>query len=457
MSRDFKLSLFIFRRDLRLADNTALNAALARSEQVAVCFISDPLQLTNNPYFSRPSASFMLASLDSLGDAVQKRGGKLYFFQGETENILRRLLSANKIAAVFFNRDYTPFSRRRDEAIAQVCAVGGAQCFAFDDALLYPPGTILTAEGKPYTVFTPFLRKALAVAVLKPALEENGHLFAGQLRCSGFSGIAPELLALPSAKNAGRDAGLRILSKTGAFKRYGATRDLPSLDTTGLSPHNKFGTVSIREVWYALVRRLGPDNRILQELCWRDFFTHVAWSFPHVFEGPFKKQFASLRWDNDETLFAAWRAGETGFPLVDAGMRQLAQTGIMHGRARMVTASFLVKDLHIDWRWGEKYFASALADYDPAVNNGNWQWCASTGCDAQPWFRIFNPSLQLERYDPDGGYIRRWLPELAKSSTEEIRGLSKGRSISGYPAMIADHGRESAKAKVSYARTAGKV
>jgi deoxyribodipyrimidine photo-lyase len=456
MPLEFKLSLFIFRRDLRLEDNTALNAALARSERVAACFICDPRQLEGE-YAGSPAISFMSGALHGLAVEIEKAGGKLYFFSGEAEDVAAGVLSANKIDAVFFNRDYTPFSLKRDAAIAAVSGKAGVKCFSYDDALLFPPGSVLTGENKPYTVFTPFMRNAMQKVVGAPQKRAAGCFFAGRLKGNLRAAMPPQLPDIKPCAAHCRAAGLKILGNIGAFANYAKTRNLPAIATTGLSPHNKFGTVSIREVWYAIARKLGPDSALLRELCWRDFFTHAAFHFPHVFGSPFKKQYASLSWQNNEKLFAAWRAGETGFPLVDAAMRELAETGFMHGRARMAAASFLIKDLHIDWRLGEKYFAQSLCDYDPAVNNGNWQWCASTGCDAQPWFRIFNPALQLERFDPDCRYVRRWVKELSEYSPDEIHALRKGRGLPGYPAMIINHAAEVAKTKTYYSGVSGKI
>jgi deoxyribodipyrimidine photo-lyase len=229
------------------------------------------------------------------------------------------------------------------------------------------------------------------------------------------------------------------------FENYEAERDYPSLQgTTGLSAHNKLGTISIREFYHYVRNELGEGHPLIRQLYWRDFFTHLAYHFPDVFRQAFKEKFRNIRWDYNNSMFHAWCSGSTGFPIVDAGMRQLNATGFMHNRVRMIAASFLVKDLHIDWHLGEMYFASQLVDYDPCVNNGNWQWSASTGADSQPYFRVLNPWLQQKKYDPDCEYIRRWVPELREMSASDIHGLEKKQppASTGYPSSIVDHKAE---------------
>ncbi len=220
--------------------------------------------------------------------------------------------------------------------------------------------------------------------------------------------------------------------------------------TSRLSAHLKFGTCSVREVYYAIVQQLSPEHPLLRQLYWRDFFTHIAFHYPHVFGKAFHPQYDNLVWDNNRGHFQRWAEGTTGFPIVDAGMRELNATGFMHNRVRMIVASFLTKDLHISWRWGERYFAQHLVDYDPAVNNGNWQWAASTGCDAQPYFRIFNPWLQQQKFDPDCQYIYRWIPELNGIPATIIHKWYSKHVDAPYPAPMLDHARESQIAKERY-------
>jgi deoxyribodipyrimidine photo-lyase len=236
----------------------------------------------------------------------------------------------------------------------------------------------------------------------------------------------------------------------GDYKNYDDERNLPALKgTTLLGPHNKFGTVSIREVYHLVVESLGVNHTLIRELYWRDFFTHIAWHFPHVFGHAFHRHYDAINWSKDMKLFNAWSEGRTGYPIVDAGMRELVATGFMHNRVRMIVASFLVKDLHLNWRWGEAFFARHLTDYDPAVNNGSWQWAASTGCDAQPYFRIFNPWLQQKRFDAECVYIRRWVPELKNLSDKAIHELGNpdtGRPEK-YPHPIVEHALQKIQAE----------
>jgi deoxyribodipyrimidine photo-lyase len=234
-------------------------------------------------------------------------------------------------------------------------------------------------------------------------------------------------------------------------KNYNLERDFPSLTATStLSAYVKFGCCSIREVYYATLQQLGEEHPLLRQFYWRDFFTHIAYHYPHVFGHAFHRRYDAIDWKNQESLFWAWTKGMTGFPIIDAGMRELQQTGLMHNRVRMLAASFLVKDLHISWRWGERYFAQHLLDYDPCVNNGNWQWAASTGCDAQPYFRVFNPCLQQRKFDPDCVYIKRWVPELAQYSATQIHQWQQAAEHGTYPAPIVDHAEQTRQVKALY-------
>lgn len=438
-------ALFIFRRDLRLEDNSGLIRALEESETVYPCFILDPRQLNDNPYRGDFAVQFLEESLEDLNCQLEEKGSRLFVLQGVADQVVAKILkggvSAGGIDAVYVNEDYTPFSRARDQKTADFCREAGARFVSNEDALLHPPRRVLKDDGKPYTIFTPYFKKALNFTVLAPAQNTARNFAPASHR---FPGEKPFPLGLISKNSnafasGGRAAALKILKRLPRFENYASERDLPAKDgTTGLSAHLKFGTCSAREVYRAVRSALGGGHALLRELHWRDFFTQIAFHFPEVFGLEFNAKYRGLRWQNSEKHFEAWREGKTGFPIVDAGMRQLNATGFMHNRVRMIVSSFLTKDLRIDWRWGEKYFATKLADYDPAVNNGNWQWAASTGCDAQPYFRIFNPRLQQKRFDPEGSYIRKWVPELAK--------LSAG----GYPAPIVDHREESEKTRVMF-------
>jgi len=450
----FKRSLFIFRRDLRICDNTGLIEACRSSKTVIPCFIFDPRQTSQNPYFSANAFGFMVESLHDLARQFNAARGFLFVFQGYAEEVIDRLIDEYGFEAVFTNKDYTPFSNARDAAIQAACTKNGAIFRCCSDILLHEPSEIVKGDGTPYVVFSHFLRRAREIPIrpVNPATQSN------------FSqGLVPAERSHPlervsyqrneaSYERGGRANALTVLADLRRFANYEREGEYPSTATTGLSAHNKFGTCSIREVYRAVADQLGVEHRLIVELFWRDFYSYVAHFFPHVFGHAFHRDFDSLAWNTDFELFDAWRRGLTGFPIVDAGMRQLNATGFMHNRVRMLVASFLTKDLHIDWRWGERHFAQKLVDYDPAVNNGNWQWCASTGCDAQPYFRIFNPWLQQKRYDPSCSYIKKWVPELRALSAERIHSLGAGtaKPPRGYPAPIVIHATESNRAKEMY-------
>ncbi len=455
MLKKYKLALHIFRRDLRLEDNTALVEALCNAEQVIPCFIFDPRQIKTNPYQGVHSLQFLQESLVDLAAALQKKEAQLYFFEGQAEEVTERLIVAEKIEAIFINRDYTPFSRQRDAAIATCCKKLAVDFHCYADALLHEPEEIVKSTGAPYTLFRHFFNRAMLLSV-NPCRKNALSNYYRQPILLANKNYLKNCILLSHAKLAvrgGRTAGQSLLKKIPSMADYAKTRNFPAENsTTHLSAAHKFGTISIRETYQRIVKYFGKTHILINELYWRDFFTHIAYHFPHVFGNAFQTKYKNLSYISNSALFAAWCAGETGFPLVDAGMRELNQTGFMHNRLRMITASFLCKDLHLDWRLGERYFAQQLACYDPAVNNGNWQWAASTGCDAQPYFRVFNPWRQQEKFDPEAIYIKHWLPELAACSTKEIKMLERSRPLhlKNYPAPLVNHSVESARAKQHY-------
>jgi len=443
----YRLSLFIFRRDLRLEDNIGLNAALKLSGRVIPGFIFDPRQIEPHPYQSLPALGFMRQALADLQRQCLAAGGKLALFQGDPCEVIRDLLAKQKIEAVFINRDYTPFSRRRDGEMAEVCREFGIDLHVLPDVLLNEPEDVLKSDGAPYKVFTAFYQKARQIPVGMPCALADSHFFDLD------TGVPLEQCVLPDEQTpnvipGGRSHALALLNQLGRLADYRQSRDVPALDATSrLSAYLKFGCCSVREAYYSILTQLGGEHPLPRQLYWRDFFTHIAYHFPFVFGRAFLQKFEAVEWDDRLDRFEAWCEGRTGFPIVDAGMRELNETGFMHNRVRMITASFLVKDLHIDWRWGERYFARHLIDYDPCVNNGNWQWAASTGCDAQPYFRIFNPWTQQQKFDPDGRYITRWLPELRQFPAERLQRWDKKYIDCDYPAPIIDHAIESRTTK----------
>ena len=449
MQKPYVKSLFIFRRDLRLFDNTGLNAALQQSAQVIACFIFDPRQIEPHPYRSRPGLQFMLESLADLQQQFLQQGSRLNLFHVRPE-ILVKDMQQQSIDAVFVNRDYTPFSQQRDADLQQVCDEQGLDFHSIADALLNEPEQTLKADGKAYQVFTAFYNRSRQQPVALPQPLASG-------RFVGVEDVAEDDLIVrltQSHQNAvpgGRIAVLEKLNSLSSCADYSQQRDFPALSaTSGLSAYLKFGCCSIREAYYAVMENLGSEHPLLRQFYWRDFFTHIGFHFPQVFGHAFHQQYDAIPWRNNLDEFHAWAQGRTGFPIVDAGMRELNQTGTMHNRVRMIAASFLVKDLHISWRWGERYFAQHLLDYDPCVNNGNWQWAASTGCDAQPYFRIFNPWLQQQKFDADCVYIKRWLPELRAYSPMVIHNGYKKPLACDYPPPMLEHGLRSQQAKILF-------
>jgi len=457
MKKKYTKSVFIFRRDLRLEDNRGLTQALQQSTSVIPCFIFDPDQVeTHNSYRSLNAIQFMIASLRELNRQLHKKRGRLFLFYGNPEKIITNLIKNEQIEAIFTNRDYTPFSIARDERIKKACLNNNSIFSQYADLLLHEPEEIKNSNGTPYSIFTSFYRKALKIPVAKPQLKIKGAFYNKSIK--NAKGIALFKKVLPHYHNK------KIYAQGGAFhahillknikkqNNYAKTHDFPALETSHLSAHLKFGTLSIRQTYWTIHEKLGASHPLLRQLFWRDFFTHVAYHSPFVFGQPFHKKYKKLPWKNNLKKFKAWCAGLTGIPIVDAGMRQLNETGFMHNRVRMIVGSFLVKDLHIDWQWGERYFAQNLIDYDPSVNNGNWQWVASTGCDAQPYFRIFNPWLQQKKFDPHCEYIKQWVPELHAVDSKIIHTWNHSQYYShkNYPKPIVNHDIESKITKQIY-------
>lgn len=439
-----KRGLFVFRRDLRIDDNSALNAALQRCDEVYTCFIFNPRQLEEHEYKSNNALCFLIESLEELASTISSHGGRLLIGHGNPIEVTRALISSEGITDLFVNKDYTPFSRERDSNIAELCSELSVQFHSLSDALLVEPSKFGKPGGGAYTVYTPFAKRASTEEVRRPVTFSPKGLSKKEV--AGFDVAArqfyPTVEAAARRSRGGRKKALKILSAIEAYAKYKEDRDFPALDsTTILSPHNKFGTISIREFYWKVADSLGKEHTLIRELYWRDFFTHIAWHFPHVFKGAFHQRLDRLKWHHSGELFEKWRLGMTGFPIVDAGMRELVSTGYMHNRVRMIVASFLTKDLLIDWRKGEAFFARHLTEYDPAVNNGSWQWAASTGCDAQPYFRIFNPWLQQTRFDTAGEYIKRWVPELREIPTRALHALGDDSTTrpSSYPAPCVEH------------------
>ena len=441
-------ALWWIRRDLRLNDNDALTAALQQAHRIVPVFILDPL-LVDGPTSAAKRTSFLLDGLRSLDVDLRARGSRLIIRRGRPVEELYRLAADTKATAIFAEEDFSAYARRRDNAVAAALPL-----ILSGSSTIRPPGVVMKGDGSPYTVFTPFSRAWQAVGPLGPQdLQSAPERLPDPGDIPGEA--IPEQAASPgNLFPAGEAAARRRLAAFVAERgdAYSEMRHRMDVDgTSGLSPYLRFGMVSAREA--AVVAQTNLPSKgfatWLSELIWRDFYIHILYHFPHVSRMSFRESLRGIPWRNDPAEFDAWREGRTGYPVVDAAMRQLRQTGWMHNRARMIVASFLVKDLLIDWRWGERWFINHLIDGDPAANNGGWQWTAGTGTDAAPYFRIFNPVTQGIKFDPDGAYVRRWVPELANVAAPLIHepwrlGPLEQRSAGcvigrDYPPPIVDH------------------
>ncbi len=454
MEKKHSLGLFIFRRDLRIEDNTAFIYASKLCQKILPCFIFDPRQVENNPYRSNFAVQFMKESIEDLQKQLANRGGKLYLFYGKPNEIMQKTLITTHFDALFINRDYTPFAKKRDEDIKTFCMINNITFYSLDDVLLITPEHILREDNTPTTVFSRFYKKAITIPVTKPLQPNEPHFYQGNI-----SEHIHEISSLPffppqnekARLKGGRTEGLKWLKRACELEDYKNQRDILEKEkNTFLSPYLKFGCLSPREVFHKIKSNNPDPEPILRQLYWRDFFTLIAFYFPHVFGKPFNKSFQKVWWSKEKNTFRLWTEGLTGFPIVDAGMRELNTTGWLHNRARLIVGSFLTKDLHIDWQWGERYFATKLIDYDPSVNNGNWQWVAGTGCDAQPYFRIFNPWLQSKKFDPNAKYIKRWLPELQYIPPDHLHQWDtfyKDYPQINYPPPIINHHEEAERSK----------
>jgi len=440
-STQYRRSLFLFRRDLRLEDNSALIAAIKHSQQVYTAFhIDQSLWKKQRTHANH----FLCACLEELQSSITERDGELLFLQGKIEKALRTCIKELEVEALFINRDYSAYGMKRDQTIRSVCEKVGIPVYEFSDQLLLEPEEGLKGDGSAYKVFTPFFKNARQKLVTKPSHCPK----QGFTKVKTRSVARPKLLnVLPGFVKSSLQADKRLprkqiedtLKNITRYQDYEKQRDIPALNaTTHLSAALRFGVCSVREAFHAVQNKMGGEHPLLRQLYWRDFFTHIGFYFPHSRHKAFKSQYDNIAWSNDRKKFQRWCEGRTGFPIVDAGMRELNATGYMHNRVRMITASFLVKDLQINWQWGERYFADKLIDYDPCVNNGNWQWVASTGCDAQPWFRIFNPWLQQKKFDPDAEYIKTWVPELREVTARQIH-MPEGLMWGEYPSPLVQH------------------
>ena len=452
--------LFIFRRDLRLQDNTGLIKACKECEKVYTVFVFTPEQVTEkNKFKSDVAIGFMIGALNMLKREITKKGGKLVTLYGDNNTVIEKCIKEWDIDAVYWNRDYTPYAKKRDKSLEKMCTKMKTTVVQEEDYYLHTPGSILTGSGTSYLKYTPYMNKAMNKGFDTP----DGYTFSTKVLSRSSKKVGTYEITLKEAlavfveleqelvETYEREKAMKILQRASKFSDYEKTRNDLADQTTRLSAPIKFGVVSIREV----ARAFKNNRALLRQLVWRDFYAQILNAEPQVLGSALKEQYNKIKWLGSHSDFVKWCKGMTGFPIVDAGMRELNNTGYMHNRARLIVASFLIKTLLVDWQKGEKYFATKLVDYDPSSNNGNWQWVASTGADSQPYFRIFNPWSQSEEHDPDAEYIKKWVPELEDvpvkcihtwnicSDNEEFKEID-------YPKPIVDYKEQREKALKMY-------
>ena len=450
-----------FRRDLRVADHPALDEAVTHFTRVACLYVLDD-GLLDGRHRSPRRLAFLRHSLLALSASLEERGGVLVVRRGRPEEVVPAFARELNAGAVFVSRDYTPYGRRRDGKVAAALGLLHAEFVATPGLLVAEPEDITNQQGLGFKVFGAFLRKwkELPLRPVVPAPESVPspaglrQLVAADLDC-----LEPSEPGHPLVEG-GEPAAMRRLGRwvAGPLSRYTLDRDrLDVAGTSGLSQDLHFGLLSPATV----LRQTAGADRFVEEVAWRDFYLHLAWHSPLVLRGPYREALADLPWVNDPGALSAWKSGQTGYPVVDAAMRQLVATGGMHNRARMIVASFLAKHLLVDYREGERFFMQHLIDGDVAVNNGGWQWASSTGADAQPYFRVFNPTLQGQRFDPEGLFVRHWVPELKDLPTRfvhapwaaplEIQDAAGCVIGKDYPPPIVPHAFATARAKALYA------
>ncbi len=428
MASKEKVNIFWHRRDLRFFDNAGLFQALKNGHPVLSLFIFDKNILDDLEDKRDLRVNFIYNTLIEMKSTLEKEGSSLMVKYGYPEQVWPHLIKEYPINAVFTNRDYEPYAKKRDSEVTQLLQEHNIPFHTYKDQIIFENHEVVKEDGNPYVVFTPYSRKWKAKLLENTSsldtLSHHLDSFPSQEYLNSFIKCAP--LSMPKLSDLGFEAStIPIPENTvtrGLIRKYSETRDFPAIKgTSRLGVHFRFGTISIRQK----VRDAIPLNEtFLNELIWRDFYSQILAHFPRVVKESFRPEYDHIDWENDPELFQKWCDGQTGYPIVDAGMRELNQTGYMHNRVRMVTASFLTKHLLIDWRWGEAYFAKKLLDFDLASNNGGWQWAAGCGTDAAPYFRIFNPESQQKKFDEKFEYIKKWIPEFGTDT---------------YPAPIIDH------------------
>jgi deoxyribodipyrimidine photo-lyase len=421
---------FWFRRDLRLEDNVGLFQALQSQYPVIPLFIFDETILERLPK-NDPRVGFIHESLSKIQLQLQEKGKSLLIRKGKPELVWEDLLQEYAIQKVFWNKDYEPNAMQRDAAVTDILQSNRVKVANYKDQVIFEKEEIVKSDGLPYTVYTPFKNKWLEkYRTIAPVLEYDAVPYFSSFLSSNFAFPSIEDIGFEPSQIKVKPHNLKLVAN------YHETRDFPALDSTSyLSPHLRFGTVSVRKLVNWAIRK---NETFLSELIWREFFMQILYHFPKVQNKNFKSAYDGIQWRNDEADFKRWCEGRTGYPMVDAGMRQLNETGYMHNRVRMVVASFLCKHLLIEWQWGEAYFAEKLLDYEMSSNVGNWQWAAGTGCDAAPYFRVFNPDIQQKKFDEKGIYIRKWIKEFDLGYGEPMvdHAMARDRAIATYKAGI---------------------
>ena len=454
----FNRSLVWVRRDLRVTDHVALARACAESQEVVVVFVFDDVILKHLDSEDR-RLTFIHQSLVEVDEQLQKKGSRLVVLKGDPTDEIPKLVQKLKVDAVYSNRDYEPYAQNRDHKVCEALKKSGVEFFDFKDQVVFEKDELLNGSGEPYKVYTPY--KKLWLKTLTPeAIQDHRPqlkkvLSSDQLQNCGLKdwslknlGFTKQEVVVQGGEKSAHKLFKNFLE---IIRDYKKNRDRPDLNATSyLSVHLRFGTISIRE----LVRQVHGLSSVgaecwLSELIWREFYSMILFHFPHVTKKPFQEKYSELKWPGKVSHFKKWCEGQTGYPIIDAAMRHFNQTGWMHNRLRMIVASFLTKDLLVDWKKGERYFAKHLFDYDLASNNGGWHWSASTGTDAQPYFRIFNPTSQSTKFDPDGDFIRQHVPELKSFSNKFIHEPAKAPPLEqaeagcvigkDYPEPIVDH------------------
>jgi deoxyribodipyrimidine photo-lyase len=414
-----KISIFWFRRDLRLHDNVALFNALKSGEKVLPIFIFDTSILDKLPK-NDARVSFIIKELRSMNEHLKSFDASIDIYHGKPIEVFESLIKKYPIASVFTNHDYEPYAIKRDQEIKELLSSENINFNSFKDQVIFEKNEITKKDGNPYVVYTPYSKKWIE------AYEQinHTHYTSEDLLSQLYTQSKAKELTLEELGFEETNTPIKnYIFNSRIINEYEETRNFPSLDNTSkLGPHLRFGTVSVRQM---VSRAEEQENKtFLKELIWREFFMQILWHFPHTHKDSFKPKYDRIIWRNNEDDFKKWCNGTTGYPMVDAGMRQLNNTGFMHNRVRMLVGSFLCKHLLIDWRWGEAYFAEKLHDYEMSSNVGNWQWVAGTGVDASPYFRIFNPTSQIKKFDKDFSYIKKWVPDFQELT---------------YPSPMVDH------------------